>query len=63
MKRTNDNNGAMIASNDNWKTNRQTRIEAINIPLTDDSESAIVADLVRADNLAGVAVGAGRGRV
>ena len=45
MKRTNDNNGAMIASNDNWKTNQQTQIEAINIPLTDDSESAIVADL------------------
>lgn len=35
----------MIASNDNWKTNRQTQIEAINIPLTDDSESVIVADL------------------
>jgi hypothetical protein len=41
MKRTNDNNGAMIASNDTWKTNQQTRIESINIPLTDDSESAI----------------------
>jgi hypothetical protein len=40
-----DGNGAMIASNDNWKTNQQTQIEATNIPPTHDSESAIVADL------------------
>ena len=45
MKRTNDNNGAMIASNDNRTTNRQTQIEAMQIPPTADSESAIVADL------------------
>jgi hypothetical protein len=38
MKRTNDN-GAMISSNDNWKTNQQTQIEATQIPAPNDSES------------------------
>jgi hypothetical protein len=40
-----DGNGAMIASNDNWKTNQQTQIEATQIPPANDSESGIVADL------------------
>lgn len=35
----------MIADNEDWKTNQQTQIEATNIPPTNDSESAIVADL------------------
>jgi hypothetical protein len=35
----------MTASNDNWKTDQHTQIEATNIPPTNDSESAILADL------------------
>src|SRR2546423_487781 len=37
--------GALITRNDNWKTGQQTQIEATKTPPTNDSESAIVADL------------------
>ena len=40
-----DANGAMIASNENWKKDQQTQIEATQIPPTNDAESAIIADL------------------
>jgi len=45
-----DGNGALIASNDNWKTrpdgsSQQTEIEATTIPPTNDLESAILATL------------------
>lgn len=43
--RSYDGNGALLAANDNWKTNQRTQIEATNIPPTDDAESAIVLDL------------------
>lgn len=36
---------AIIAENDNWKTNQQTAIEATGIPPTDDAESALIATL------------------
>jgi hypothetical protein len=39
-----DGNGALLASNDDWKTN-EAEIEATTIPPTDDRESALVADL------------------
>jgi len=37
-----DRNGALIASNDNWKDNQQAEIEATGIPPTHDLESAMV---------------------
>jgi probable HAF family extracellular repeat protein len=40
-----DGNGSLIASNDNWKSDQQSQIEATQIPPTADLESAIVADL------------------
>ncbi|MEY2510880.1 MAG: large repetitive protein [Verrucomicrobiota bacterium] len=40
-----DGNGALLAANDNWKTDQRTAIEETNIPPTNDAESAIVADL------------------
>jgi len=36
---------AIIASNDNWKNNQQTEIEATGIPPSNDAESAIVTTL------------------
>lgn len=36
---------AIIASNDNWKTNQQAEIEATGIPPTNDLESALIATL------------------
>jgi hypothetical protein len=39
-----DGNGALLASNDDWKTN-EAEIKATTIPPTDDRESALVADL------------------
>jgi hypothetical protein len=46
-----DKNGAVIASNDNWKVSdsggsQQSEIEATTIPPTDDRESALVRTLV-----------------
>jgi hypothetical protein len=39
-----DGNGALLASNDDWKTN-EAQVAATGIPPTDDRESALVADL------------------
>lgn len=40
-----DQNGALIQSNDNWKSNQQAEIQATGIPPPNDLESAIVATL------------------
>ena len=40
-----DGNGALIASNDNWKTDQELAIEATGLAPTDDRESAILAIL------------------
>jgi hypothetical protein len=40
-----DGNGALLVSNDNWKSAQQTEIEQTQIPPAHDAESAIVADL------------------
>lgn len=40
-----DGNGALVASNDNWKSTQQAAITATTIPPTNDLESAIVSTL------------------
>jgi hypothetical protein len=40
-----DGNGALIASNDNWRSDQETEIIATGIPPSNDLESAIVRDL------------------
>ena len=45
MLELHDSNGTLLASNDDWKTDQQTEIEATGIPPTDDAESAIVMPL------------------
>jgi hypothetical protein len=40
-----DGNGALIASNDNWRTDQEAEIIATGIPPSNDLESAIVRDL------------------
>ena len=40
-----DGNGALIRSNDNWRTDQQAEIIATGIPPTSDMESAIVGNL------------------
>jgi probable HAF family extracellular repeat protein len=40
-----DGNGVLLRSNDNWKDQQHTEIEATQIPPTMDSEAAIIADL------------------
>jgi hypothetical protein len=40
-----DGNGALIASNDNWRSDQETEIIATGIPPSNDLESAIVATL------------------
>ena len=40
-----DINGALIASNDNWRTDQEAEIEATTIPPNDDMESAILRSL------------------
>jgi hypothetical protein len=40
-----DQNGALIASNDNWKDTQQAEIEATGLAPTDDKEAAIVQTL------------------
>ena len=40
-----DSNGAMIQSNDNWKDDQQTQIEATGLQPTNDFESAVLATL------------------
>jgi hypothetical protein len=40
-----DGNGALVASNDDWRSDQQEEIAATSIPPTDDHESAIVVTL------------------
>jgi hypothetical protein len=40
-----DGNGALLVSNDNWKSAQQTEIEQTQIPPTHDAESAVIAHL------------------
>ena len=40
-----DGNGALMASNDNWRTDQEAEIIATGIPPSNDLESAIVRDL------------------
>jgi hypothetical protein len=40
-----DGNGTLIATNDDWKSDQQTEIEATGIPPADDAESAILTTL------------------
>ncbi len=40
-----DDNGTLIAANDDWKSDQQSEIEATGIPPTDDAEAAIVTTL------------------
>lgn len=40
-----DGNGALLASNDNWRSDQETEIMATGIPPTNDAESAIVQNL------------------
>ncbi len=41
-----DANGALITSNDNWRSTQEAEIIATTVPPTNDLESAIVATLV-----------------
>ena len=43
-----DGNGALIAANDNWRSDQEAEIIATTIPPTNDLESAIVRDLAPA---------------
>jgi acetyl esterase/lipase len=45
MLELHDGNGALVATNDNWKSNQMQEIIATGIPPTNDSEAAIVATL------------------
>ena len=40
-----DGNGVLLRSNDNWKDQQRTEIEAPQIPPVLDAESTIIADL------------------
>jgi hypothetical protein len=40
-----DSNGALLASNDNWRTDQEAEIIATQVPPTQDLESAILASL------------------
>ena len=40
-----NNNGALLAENDDWRDNQEAEIAATGIPPSDDRESAIVQDL------------------
>jgi len=40
-----DANGALIQSNDNWRSDQETEIVATNLPPSNDLESAIVLTL------------------
>src|SRR5204862_4233065 len=44
-----DGNGALIRSNDNWRSDQEAKIIATGIPPTNDLESAIVEDLAPGD--------------
>jgi hypothetical protein len=41
-----DHNGALLAANDDWKSDQQAEIEATGIPPVNDTEAAIIATLV-----------------
>ena len=41
-----DSNGALIASNDSWKSDQQSEIEATGIPPTNDAEAAILLTII-----------------
>ncbi len=41
-----DSNGAVVATNDSWKSDQEAAIEATGVPPTNDAEAAIVATLV-----------------
>jgi sugar lactone lactonase YvrE len=41
-----DSNGTLIGSNDNWRSDQQSEIEATGIPPTNDAEAAILANLL-----------------
>ena len=43
-----DSNGALVASNDNWRTDQEAEIIATSIPPSNDLESAIVRTLAPA---------------
>lgn len=61
-----DVNGALIASNDNWKDTQQPAIQATGIPPSNDAESALVATLAPGNYtavLAGTSGGTGVGLV
>ena len=45
MLELHDKNGAVIASNDNWRSDQEAEIIATGIPPTNDAESAILATL------------------
>lgn len=45
MLELHDGNGALLASNDNWRSDQEAEIEATTIPPTDDLESAILRTL------------------
>ncbi len=53
-----NSNGALLFSNDNWRSDQETEIEKTTIPPTDDRESAIVAT-VAPGNYTAVVSGAG----
>ena len=40
-----DNNGTLLASNDNWRSDQEAEIIATGLPPSNDLESAIVRDL------------------
>jgi hypothetical protein len=41
-----DGNGDLLASNDNWRSDQETEIEATDLAPDDDAESAILRSLV-----------------
>ena len=45
MLELHDSNGALLASNDNWRDTQEAEIIATTVPPTNDLESAIVATL------------------
>jgi hypothetical protein len=46
MLELHDGNGALIAANDNWRTDQEAQIIATGIPPSNNLESAIVRDLL-----------------
>ena len=54
-----DASGAIIASNDNWKSDQQTQIVATSIPPTDDKEAAIVSAPLPPGNYTAIVRGVG----